>query len=155
MNITHIKGDLFNHIDNYHQTNNLIIHICNNVGKWGKGFVLAISNKWKSPEAEYRNLYSYKLGTTQFITVANNISVGNMIAQKGINTGFNRSICRVDYEALRSCLKESNIFAMEYKCTIHMPMIGAGLAGGDWNIIYQIIKDTFDSSIDIRIYSLT
>src|SRR6516165_441272 len=32
----------------------LICHICNDLGGWGKGFVLAISNRWKEPDQQYR-----------------------------------------------------------------------------------------------------
>ena len=34
--------------------NKLIIHCCNDVGGWGRGFVLALSRKWDRPEREYR-----------------------------------------------------------------------------------------------------
>ena len=32
----------------------IIVHICNDIGGWGKGFVLAISKRWQEPEAAYR-----------------------------------------------------------------------------------------------------
>ena len=32
----------------------VIAHVCNDLGGWGKGFVLAISERWALPEAEYR-----------------------------------------------------------------------------------------------------
>ena len=35
----------------------IIAHICNNLGGWGKGFVLAISKRCESPEKEYRRLH--------------------------------------------------------------------------------------------------
>jgi hypothetical protein len=28
----------------------LICHICNDLGGWGKGFVLALSRRWEGPE---------------------------------------------------------------------------------------------------------
>ena len=31
----------------------LIVHICNDLGSWGQGFVLALSRKWDAPEAAY------------------------------------------------------------------------------------------------------
>lgn len=42
------------------QGNKIIVHICNDVGGWGKGFVLAISKKWKQPEQNYREWYKSK-----------------------------------------------------------------------------------------------
>ena len=34
----------------------IIPHICNDQGGWGRGFVLALSKKWKAPERAYRTL---------------------------------------------------------------------------------------------------
>ncbi|MGH7866045.1 MAG: Appr-1-p processing protein, partial [Candidatus Dormibacteraceae bacterium] len=30
----------------------IIAHICNDVGGWGKGFVLAVSQRWPEPERD-------------------------------------------------------------------------------------------------------
>jgi len=49
--ITYIKGDATNP---QAKGTKIIIHICNNLGGWGKGFVLAISKRWKAPEEAYR-----------------------------------------------------------------------------------------------------
>lgn len=44
----------------------------------------------------------------------------------------------VDYDAIRLCMRKiNNVFRGK---TIGLPMIGAGLAGGDWNIISNIIE---------------
>ena len=44
----------------------------------------------------------------------------------------------IDYEALTLCMRKLNIvFAGKH---IGLPKIGAGLAGGDWNLIKDIIK---------------
>lgn len=40
--IQYKKGDATNPIDN---GNKVIVHICNDIGAWGKGFVMAISKK--------------------------------------------------------------------------------------------------------------
>ena len=64
----------------------VIAHICNNVGAWGAGFVLALSKKWAEPEHTYHNYQPRDLGTTMFIPVEDNINVANMIAQDNIIT---------------------------------------------------------------------
>ena len=33
----------------------IIAHVCNDVGGWGKGFVVAVSKRWPDPEREYRS----------------------------------------------------------------------------------------------------
>lgn len=29
----------------------IIVHICNDIGGWGRGFVVAISNRWSTPSS--------------------------------------------------------------------------------------------------------
>ena len=40
----------------------IIVHVCNDVGAWGKCFVMALSNKWKKPEQEFRASKIKRLG---------------------------------------------------------------------------------------------
>jgi O-acetyl-ADP-ribose deacetylase (regulator of RNase III) len=90
--------------------NRIIAHICNNLGGWGKGFVLAISARWPQPEEEYRRWHrsradnDFALGAVQFVQVTPYIWVANMIAQQGMKTGSKGSPIR--YEALELCLKQ-------------------------------------------------
>ena len=54
MEIKYIKGDATRPIGD---GSKLILHICNDVGAWGSGFVVALSKRWKEPEQKYRELY--------------------------------------------------------------------------------------------------
>ena len=64
--------------------NKIIAHICNDQGKWGAGFVLAVSSRWKQPEESYRECpEEWRLGVVQVVPVEDQISVANMIAQHG------------------------------------------------------------------------
>ena len=49
--ITYIKGDA---TCPQAKGTKLIVHICNDLGGWGKGFVVAISKRWPKPEEAYR-----------------------------------------------------------------------------------------------------
>lgn len=31
----------------------IIVHVYNNAGRWGKGFVVAVSKSWRKPERRY------------------------------------------------------------------------------------------------------
>ena len=130
----------------------LIIHVCNNIGKWGKGFVLALSKKWKEPEKDYREMNKYKLGDVKFIKVTDDIVIANMIAQDGINRKGTPFICRINYVALEACLEKVKQYAEDYNLSVHMPKIGCGLGGGDWNIIQEIIRKKLDE-LDIYVYN--
>jgi len=131
----------------------IISHICNDINKWGRGFVIALSKKWKEPEAEYRKLRlcDRQLGNVQFIQVEPNIYVANMIAQHGIGP-YSSNQPPIRYEALRICLQKVNEFAVSHNASIHMPRIGTGLAGGQWDFIEPIINDTL--SVDVYVYDL-
>lgn len=128
-----------------------IAHISNDIGAWGAGFVLALSNKWNYPEEFYRAVAAEKgltLGDVHIVPVERNIVVMNMVAQAGI--GFNDGVAPIRYDALRTCLNKVNEHCVMFGGTLHAPRFGAGLAGGDWNIIEGIILDVMD--VDVTIY---
>ena len=140
----------------------IIAHICNDVGKWGKGFVLAISARWKRPEFEFRYNSEpdaeldgdlYGLGDIQLVKVEPDIYVCNMIAQHDIKPI--NYIPPIRYEALIECLTKLRDFINEQTCgvSVHMPKIGSGLAGGNWDIIEQIIIDELcNHDIEVNVY---
>ena len=103
----------------------IICHICNDIGGWGKGFVLAISRRWQQPEAEYRAWHKggkpagFGLGAVQFVQVESYIWVANMVAQRGIKRGSSGPPIR--YEAVASCLEQVAVKARELGASVHMP----------------------------------
>ena len=151
--INYVQGDATSPIENDNK-NNLILHICNNKGAWGAGFVMALSAKWDQPESEYRRMSTSKrkLGNVQLIPVEKNLTVANMIAQDGL--GFNEfDVPPVSYSALKVCLEKVFKYAKSINATINMPRIGCGLSGGSWDIIEFIINKvnaTYD--LDIFVY---
>lgn len=150
MKIKYIKGDATKPIG---EGNKIIPHICNNINKWGKGFVLAVSNRWLEPEKDFKSMPIAEryLGNVRHIKVEHNIWIANMIAQNGIMTVGNKPPIR--YDALRECLKTVRETAVVLGASIHMPRIGAGLAGGSWTIIESIIEEElFD--LEVFVYDL-
>ena len=133
----------------------IIAHICNDIGAWGKGFVMAISRKWEKPEKEYRDWYkskiNFKLGKVQFVKVENDLIIANLIGQRDIRT--KNSIPPIRYEAVEEGLMKIGLKAKEINAKIHMPRIGCGLAGGEWSEIEKIIKKTLiDNKISVTVY---
>jgi O-acetyl-ADP-ribose deacetylase (regulator of RNase III) len=125
--------------------NKIIVHICNDIGAWGKGFVMAISKRWKEPEKEYRNWFknqgNFSLGQIQFIKVEDDIWIANLIGQHKINKDENGN-APIRYDAIKVGLNKVVEFAKENTATVHMPRIGCGLAGGTWDKIEPILKET-------------
>jgi O-acetyl-ADP-ribose deacetylase (regulator of RNase III) len=138
--------------------NKIITHICNNIGAWGAGFVLAISRRWRAPEIAYRFNKKWDLGTVDLIRVENDIIVANMVAQEGIMDKHTKGVIDADaqpairYAAVRECLKIVNDQAFMTNSTIHMPRIGCGLAGGKWEEIEKIINEVV--TVDVYVYDL-
>lgn len=69
--ISYLKGDATNPVI---PGNKIIVHICNDIGAWGKGFVLAVSKRWSEPEKEYKKWHkdgtNFELGEVQFVQVS-------------------------------------------------------------------------------------
>lgn len=129
----------------------VIIHCCNNIKKWGSGFVVEISKKWKAPENFYRQHQSMELGTCAFVPVEEDLIVCNMIGQRGIKHKNNPH--PIEYPSLGLCLQEVNKFCEENNATIHGPRFGADRAGGKWDLIELIIQANIPN-IPVTIYSL-
>lgn len=131
----------------------VICHICNNVGAWGAGFVMALSKKWEMPEMHYRLKDGYVLGDVDFIPVTEDTFVANMIAQNNIMSNLGEDDKPpIIYSAVAKALYKVNEYAKQINATIHMPRIGTGLAGGKWNLIEAIIKQVV--TVDVTVYDL-
>lgn len=139
--IQYIKGDATRPDA---EGNKIIAHICNDIGGWGKGFVTAISKRWKQPEIEYRqwfkNKENFNLGEIQIIQTEVDIWVCNMIAQHKIIT--HSLVPPIRHEAVEECLSRLAGEALQINASVHMPRIGCGLAGGKWEEIESIIERT-------------
>ena len=143
MPISYIHGDATNPVG---PGNKVIAHVCNNLGAWGAGFVLAISKKWSKPEGEYKKLIrsgEFKLGSVQFVVPEPNLIIANMICQNGLRSKSNPH--PLDLSALSFSLSAVRSYAEERGASVHMPKIGSGLGGGDWNTISRLISEKFDS----------
>ncbi|BEV05198.1 macro domain-containing protein [Chryseobacterium gambrini] len=151
--IKYLKGDATNP---QVEGNKIIAHICNDIGGWGKGFVLAISNRWKKPENEYRKWFqdaeNFNLGEIQTIQVEEDIWICNMIAQHKIKTN-SKGISPIRYESVEKCLEKLSDEAKKLNAGVHMPRIGCGLAGGKWEEIEPIIERTLlKINIEVFVY---
>ena len=98
--------------------NKIIAHVCNNVGAWGKGFVLSLSKEHPLSEKEYRSWYQerppwdkkpFALGEVQLVQTKESVWVANMIGQHGILE--KNGVPPIRYDALRYCLQEVAIEA--------------------------------------------
>lgn len=154
--IIYLKGDA---TQPQAKGNKVIAQVCNDLGGWGKGFVLALSKRWRGPEAAYRSWHKdrskndFGLGAVQLVQVEPYIWVANMVAQRGMKSGSNRPPIR--YEAVRACLKRLSVEARQLEASVHMPRIGCGLAGGRWEEVEPIIaEELISQGIQVTVYDL-
>jgi O-acetyl-ADP-ribose deacetylase (regulator of RNase III) len=149
--------------------NKIICHVCNDIGKWGKGFVLALSKRWPEPQAAYLHWYKnrktndFALGAVQLVQVVQagqaepEIWVANLIGQHKITTKATPlgTPPPIRYEAIETGLKTLASVALQHKATVHMPRIGAGLAGGTWDRIEPLIESSLSAqNVAVYIYDL-
>lgn len=135
----------------------IIPHICNDIGAWGRGFVLSLSKRWPHVEHAYRQWHQraagkpFVLGEVDFVKADEKITVANMIAQHGLRSNINPE--PIKYDSLILCLAEVRRCARDIGARIHMPQIGSGLAGGDWKRIESIIYSELSSKgIPVCVY---
>lgn len=139
----------------------IIAHVCNDVGAWGAGFVLAISKMSAAPENAYRSWYKartasgtpFALGEIQVVKVSDDLYVANMISQHGLRSKDNP--VPLDMVGLKNCLEKLSVFCRSsgLSAEVHMPRIGAGLAGGRWESIEPIISSVLcDAGVPVIVY---
>ena len=148
-----------------------ICHQVNAQGIMGSGIAEQIRKKWSDVYYDYRYFIEHML-VNEFIQDSKDIlGLINFtrlhdagVAQYVVNfysqdNYMPRNICHTNYDAFRACCKRlknlvSQHYVKEY-CTIGFPYkIGCGLAGGDWNIVYNIIEEEFKDGYNVKIYKL-
>lgn len=156
--ITYLTGDATTPVG---EGRRVIAHVCNDIGAWGAGFVVAISRKWKEPEKQYREWYrgresnDFGLGAIQIVSVEETLAVANMVGQRGIarrTTGRGKEP-PIRYDAVAQCLSELADRALMDDASVHMPRIGCGLAGGTWDCIEPLINDNLVAQgVSVTVY---
>jgi O-acetyl-ADP-ribose deacetylase (regulator of RNase III) len=119
----------------------VIIHGCNCFHTMGSGVARSIRESF--PEAYVADRKKTKrgdikkLGTVSTARTKHGVHVVNAYTQFKFGTGNKH----ISYKALRSCFRLVNRLFPDTSIRFGYPKIGAGLAGGDWDIIRQIIDE--------------
>lgn len=129
----------------------LIAHQVNCLGIMGGGVAKQIKAKWPIVYQEYKDfIIDYEacnlksaLGAVCTTTVEGHAII-NIFGQENISN----SKCMTDYKAVRGAFED---FISNYRCALHIPWesqvpiaipykFGCGLAGGDWNIMTEVLE---------------
>lgn len=133
----------------------VIAHVCNDVGRWNKGFVLAVSQRWPKARSAYFRWFreaEFALGELQVVPVEPKVWVANMVGQHGLRRRGEPQPLR--YPALRKCLRALRVEAEKLHATVHMPRLGCGLGGGEWSRVEAMIEEELAPYVDVFVYDL-
>ena len=143
-----IKGDIFHPFEDGIYA--ALVHGCNCFHTMGGG--IARSVRLLYPEAYDSDLQTVKGDVTKLGSYSE-FDTGHGIIINGYTQFMYGGIDRkhVDYDAIRSVFKQLNTrFKDQIIC---IPMIGAGLAGGDWEVISSIInEETPDVAVHLYVF---
>ena len=118
-----------------------IAHGCNAQGVMGSGVARDVRSRWPNVYEVYHLRYQtfgLSLGEVIPVRTMDNKLVLNCITQHVFGRDGQRY---VDYEAIDKVFRTIDHKVMDWEVTeIAMPRIGAGLGGGDWNIISELIE---------------
>jgi len=145
-NVKYIEGDLLEMDKQF----DLIVHGCNCFQTMGSGIAKSIREKY--PEAweidrDCKLTPKQRLGTIKYTTIQNEPIIVDAYTQ----FRYGSDKMNADYNAIRSCMKAIKKEFSGQK--IGLPQIGAGLAGGDWDIIENIIEEELaNEDVTVVIY---
>lgn len=114
-------------------TSGVIAHGCNAQGVMGSGVAKLIKEKYPTAYRQYLTM-NKQLGTVELVHVTKNLWVANCITQEFYGRDTNKVY--VNYHAVDTCFRTLNNLNIQ----INIPLIGAGLANGDWAVIEEIIN---------------
>ena len=135
--IKYTTGDLVKQSEDFE----VIAHCCNCFCTFGAGIAPQIKNKF--PEAFAVDCATpkgdaSKLGTITYTVQQTTPVVVNLYGMYDFKKSYPNEVM-VKYDSLRLALRAmKNKFSGK---TFGLPMIGAGLANGDWSIIEKIIEE--------------
>lgn len=171
--ITYKKGNLFDNLSK--DKMNLVLHVNNNIGAWGAGFVVSITNRvGENPYRMYSQWYKngyynspnknkipFELGQIQVAaTNDKNTYICNMIAQNGCgHQTFKIGNKKVDYPPFRPDSFRECIYRVAEKIygkdiNLVSPLMGCGLSGSSKEVVFGIVDEVFGNNIDLTVWEL-
>jgi O-acetyl-ADP-ribose deacetylase (regulator of RNase III) len=139
----------------------VLAHVCNDAGRWGKGFVVPVGRRWPHVRQAFLAWHHgaaegappFELGQVQFVEAEPQLWLANMLGQHGVLP--RGGVPPIRYDALRRALGRVAIVARERAPSVHMPRIGCGLAGGSWDVVGPMVEQTLcEAGVDVTVYDL-
>jgi O-acetyl-ADP-ribose deacetylase (regulator of RNase III) len=124
---------------------------------WGGGVARSTSQKFPGAQREFsdwlvRTPRSQRLGSVHFAEINDSLVIASLVGQEGFGA---TAAPRIRYLALEQCFEKVSLFAVKKSASVHMPRIGSGQSGGQWEAVEEIVRSTLlPSSIPVTVYDL-
>ena len=133
----------------------IIAQVVNTSAGLGAGFGKSLSKNYFTVASALKswkaNKSKFKLGESQLVKIKEDLYVFQMLAQNGLFPKPGKPL--LEYTSLQSCLQSLKERALELNAEVHMPLIGAGNAKGDWNVIEGMIySELVNQNVKVHIY---
>jgi hypothetical protein len=150
-------GNLFDNLEPYTD----IIQVVNDIGAWGKGFVVPLGQKYPNTKktylswaAQYKN--NLPQGEVLYTFEADHITVLNCVAQKGIygEKPFRPESLETCFQFIAADYAFESEFSGYIQPKIVMPRIGCGLAKGSWTLEVEPLINKYFAELDVTVFTL-
>jgi hypothetical protein len=135
--------------------------VSDSVRAWGRfGSARSLALKYPDFAQAYR---SWSISSPENLVLGNVHSVGreidgrwvgvaSLVAQEGFGRG---EVTRLRYDALDEALARLAEEALQKGATVHIPRLGAGQAGGRWDVVEaSLVKQLTSKNIDVVVHTL-
>lgn len=134
----------------------VIVHGCNCKNNMGAGIAVQIKQRFPRAWAEDQKTVwgdVNKLGNFTFVSSFNEYGHTVVIVNAYTQYNYTAHEVDVDYDALEEAMER--ICEMWPDKVISMPRIGCGLAGGDWEVVEEILSRISDKhDMTFNVYTL-
>jgi len=160
-NIRYCKGDILT------VSKGIVLHGCNSLGFMGKGLAKQVKLKYPQVFQDYsKYCYSARchpdclaysdpgeliLGKIIITPINSRLIFVSGITQ--LTIGNNPNIRYADLSAIQKVFSQVNTIAVNLGLEVHMPKIGCGLGGLDWNEVSALLT-LFSTGVKINIWEL-
>lgn len=135
----------------------IIAHVVNDAtANWGgSGFAPHLRRIYPQVQDSFSTWANQhlSLGAVHLFDVADDLFIATMVAQH--RYGKRAAAIPLSYRSLERCLMDLSTHAEQLGASVHMPMVGAGQAKGDWTVIEEMIERQLSSrSVPVTVYLL-
>jgi len=124
---------------------------------WGGGVARGSAQKYPAAQQKFSQWIveipkRERLGRVHFAAVSPDLTIASLIAQEGFGAAASP---RIRYSPLEQAFSAVAQFALDHNASVHMPRIGGGQSGGEWDTVEEIVRDTLTfRGVAVTVYDL-